>query len=140
MYQAELITTYQVESGSPHPLGATSDRHGVNFSIFSEHATSVELLLFDKHDDLEPIQIIELDPKINKTFHFWHVYVKRLKPSTFYIYRVDGPQDLHRAGHRFNRHKVLIDPYAKGNTNTLWNRVDALGAKDNDHIYAQCSR
>ncbi|WP_235612103.1 glycogen debranching protein GlgX [Gloeocapsopsis dulcis] len=131
MYQTEPIITYQIESGSPHPLGAVPDRHGVNFSIFSEHATSVELLIFDKRDDLEPIQIIELDPKINKTFHFWHVYVRRLRSPTFYVYRVDGSQDLHRAGHCFNKQKVLIDPYAKGNTNTLWRRLDALGTKDN---------
>ncbi|WP_256678202.1 MULTISPECIES: hypothetical protein [Fischerella] len=112
-------------------MGATPYKDGVNFAIFSEHATSVELLLFDKHDDAEPIQIIQLNPTINKTFHFWHIFVKRLTPGTFYAYRVDGPQDLHGAGHRFNKNKVLIDPYSKGNSNALWNRIDALGTKDN---------
>ncbi|PMB49955.1 glycogen debranching enzyme [Fischerella thermalis CCMEE 5205] len=131
-YQLEPVTAkYQVERGSQHPLGATPYKDGVNFSIFSEHATSVELLLFDKHDDAEPIQIIQLNPKINKTFHFWHIFVKGLTPGTCYGYRVDGPQNLHGAGYRFNKNKVLIDPYSKGNCNALWNRIDALGTKDN---------
>ncbi|MDM9384671.1 glycogen debranching protein GlgX [Chlorogloeopsis sp. ULAP01] len=131
-YQIEPVTTkYQVERGSQHPLGATPYKDGVNFSIFSEHAISVELLLFDKHDDAEPIQIIQLNPKINKTFHFWHIFVKGLTPGTYYAYRVDGPQNLHGAGYRFNKNKVLIDPYSKGNCNALWNRIDALGTKDN---------
>jgi isoamylase len=128
---------YQVEPGSAHPLGAVLDKNGVNFSIFSENATSVKLLLFDKHDAPEPIQVIELDPKINKTFHFWHVYVKGLKAGVHYAYRVDGPQDLHGTGHRFNKNKVLIDPYAKGNTNAVWNRSTAVGLEDN---VATCMR
>jgi glycogen operon protein len=112
-------------------LGATPKQDGVNFAIFSEHATSVELLLFDKPDDLEPIQIIELNPRINKTFHFWHVFVKGLKPGKGYAYRIDGPRNLHWAGYRFNKNKVLLDPYARANSNTLWNRVDAVGPHDN---------
>ncbi len=92
---------------SNHPLGATPDENGVNFSIFAERATSVELLLFDEHDDPEPIQTIQLDPYKNKTFHFWHVYVRGIKPGIHYAYRVDGPQDLHGRGDRYNRNKVL---------------------------------
>ncbi|NEP00335.1 MAG: glycogen debranching protein GlgX [Symploca sp. SIO2E9] len=122
---------YQLEPGSTHPLGATPDQDGVNFSLFSVHATSVELLLFDQPDDPEPIQVIKLNPNVNKTFYIWHVYVKNLKPGAGYAYRVDGPQDLHTAGHRFNKNKVLIDPYSKRNNNARWNRLDALGAKDN---------
>jgi isoamylase len=116
--------------GSPHPLGATPDKDGVNFSLFSRNATGVDLLLFRKHDDRDPFQVIQLDPYVNKTFHFWHCYVRGLKPGTHYAYRVDGPSDL-SAGHRFNRKKVLIDPYAKGNTDSLWKRVDACGPDDN---------
>ncbi|NET05187.1 MAG: glycogen debranching protein GlgX [Symploca sp. SIO2B6] len=122
---------YQLEQGRTHPLGATPDKDGVNFSLFSGHATSVELLLFDKPDDPEPVQIINLNPNFNKTFYIWHVYVKGLKPGAGYAYRVDGPQDLHKSGHRFNKNKVLIDPYAKRNNNNRWNRIDALGEKDN---------
>jgi glycogen operon protein len=122
--------TYQTEKGHHHPLGAICDRDGVNFSLFSEHATAVELVLFNEADDLEPVQVITLDPTINKSFHFWHVYVKGLQPGMHYGYRVDGPQDL-GAGHRFDKQKVLIDPYAKGNTKSLWKRGNACLPGDN---------
>ena len=121
---------FQPQKGLPHPLGATPDKAGVNFSLFSENATAVELLLFRRHDDPKPFKTIQLDPRLNKTFHFWHVYVPGLPAGTHYAYRVDGPSDLSR-GHRFNPRKVLIDPYAKGNTNTLWVRADACGPNDN---------
>ena len=124
------IMPYSVEPGHPHPLGATPTAEGVNFSLFSGNATGVELLLFKEHDDPQPSQVIVLDPYVNKTFHFWHVHVPGLKPGAHYAYRVDGPQDL-SAGHRFNRNKVLIDPYARGNTNNLWKRADACGPEDN---------
>ncbi|BAZ47625.1 glycogen debranching enzyme GlgX [Nostoc sp. NIES-4103] len=131
-YQTELAKTkYQTEPGCPHPLGATPDKDGVNFSIFSEHATSIELLLFDSNDAPEPIQIIQLNSRKNKTFYYWHIYVKGLKAGAHYAYRADGPEHLHKAEHRFSKNKILLDPYARGNTNTLWKRSDALGAKDN---------
>jgi isoamylase len=122
-YQTEKAI-YQIEKGRPHPLGATPDKNGVNFSLFSEQGTAVELLLFDEHNDPEPAQVISLDPIANKTFHFWNVYVRGLKPGMHYAYRVDGPHDP-STGHRFDRNKVLIDPYAKGNTKSLWKRGDA---------------
>ncbi len=122
---------YQIERGRAHPLGAIPDENGVNFAVFSEHATSVELLLFDKHDDPKPIDTIQLDPYKHKTFYFWHVYVRGLKPGANYAYRVDGPQDLHGRGDRYNRNKVLLDPFASGNTETLWNRANACGPEDN---------
>ena len=121
---------YETAPGRPHPLGATIHSSGVNFAFFSQHATSVELLLFDEHDDPEPVQRIMLYPERNKTFHFWHVDVKGLPAGTHYAIRVDGPWDLSK-GYRFNRNKVLIDPYAKGNTNNLWDRVAACGPDDN---------
>src|SRR5260370_25430978 len=121
---------YQVERGTPHPLGATPDGQGVNFSIFAQNATAVQLLLFDAHNSPEPVQVINLTPRLNKTFHFWHVYVRGLKPGAHYVYRVDGPQDLWR-GHRFNRNKTLIDPYAKGNPTTLGERGSACGSNGN---------
>lgn len=127
----KVANVYQVESGRTHPLGATPDKEGVNFAIFSEKATSVELLLFEKHDDLEPIQIIELSPETNKTFFIWHIYVKGIKHGNAYAYRMDGPQDLHGAGHRFDKNKVLIDPYGRSHSNALWNRIDALEDKNN---------
>lgn len=122
--------TYQIEPGHAHPLGATVDEKGVNFSLFSEHATSVELLLFDQHNALAPFQVIQLDPIIHNTFFFWHVYVKGLKAGTFYAYRVDGPGDL-KMGYRFNPKKVLIDPYAKGIDQSLWDWTMACEPEDN---------
>src|SRR5205823_8082761 len=82
---------YRVEAGRAHPLGAVPDAEGVNFSIYSEGATAVTLLLFSVHDSPDPIQVIELDPDVNRTFHFWHVYVRGLRPGAHYAYRVDGP-------------------------------------------------
>ena len=125
---------YQTDVGWPHPLGAIPDTKGVRFTMYARNATAVELLLFDEHDDQEPSQVIALDSQVNKTFHFWHVYVKGAKPGLHYAYRVDGPSDpeaLRRFGHRYNKNKVLIDPYALGNTAALWDRGAACGSADN---------
>jgi glycogen operon protein len=103
----------------------------VNFSVFSRNATAVELLLFQRQDDVQPIQIVKLEPSIHQTFFFWHVFVRGLKPGAHYAYRVDGPQNLHDKGFRFNPNKVLLDPYALGNTKALFKRDDAVGPADN---------
>jgi len=120
-----------VLKGRAHPLGATPDKDGVNFSVFSENASSVELLLFESHTSVEPFKTILLDHKKNNTFHFWHIYVKGLKPGIAYAYRVSGSQETSEYGHRFNRNKVLIDPYSKANTSALWQRVGAIDGADN---------
>ena len=119
---------FPVEAGSPHPLGATPSALGVNFSIASSNATGVELLLFSAHDSLEPFQTIRFDPYLNKTFHLWHAFVRGLKPSVHYAYRVDGPD---AAGQRFNKNKVLIDPYSHGNSDSLWDRGSSCTPEDN---------
>ena len=135
MYAESLMTgtasqaTFTVERGSPHPLGASPGPAGVNFSLFSGNATGVELLLFAAYDASEPFQVIRLDPSVNKSFHFWHVFVRGLEAGAHYAYRVDGPFDP-ASGHRFNKKKVLIDPYARGNTNSLWKRATACGPDD----------
>ncbi len=123
-------TQLTVDKGSPHPLGATVTPEGVNFSLFSENATGVELLLFASSQSAQPDRTIRLDPYVNKTFHFWHVFVRGIGPGAHYAYRVDGPSNP-EAGHRFNRNKVLIDPYARANANNLWQRVAACGPDDN---------
>ena len=122
----DLLPTF--ERGQPQPLGATVDDGGVNFSFFSEDATGVELLLFDGHDEGQPVATIPFDPAVNRSFHFWHIYVRGLKAGYHYAYRVFGPSG---GGHRFDPEKVLLDPYAKGNTNTLWKPVDACLPGDN---------
>jgi glycogen operon protein len=125
-----LVPAFKVEEGSPHPLGATILQNGVNFSLYSGTATGVELLLFDKDDSPQPLQIIPLIPSKNKTFHFWHIFVKDLKAGARYAFRVIGPF-VPEAGLRHNRSKVLIDPYARGNTDVLWKRGDACNDSDN---------
>jgi isoamylase len=130
MASPTLIAVFEVEDGSPHPLGATTQANGVNFSLFSGGATGVELLLFDKHDSPQPRQTIPLLPSKNKTFHFWHIFVKNLRAGAHYAFRVTGPS-MPEAGLRYNRNKVLIDPYARGNTKTVWKRADACNDSDN---------
>src|SRR5579884_1316305 len=127
----ETVVGFQVEPGRSHPLGAVPDEHGVNFSVFADRATGVELLLFDTHDAPAPVLTITLDPAINKIYHLWHVYVRGCKPGMHYAYRVHGPQDVHNMGDHYDHEKVLIDPYAKGNTNTLWDRGSACRPGDN---------
>ena len=90
----------------------------------------MELLLFGAPDAVEPFQVIRLDPSLNKSFHFWHVFVRGLDAGAHYAYRVDGPFDP-AAGQRFNRNKVLIDPYARGNTDSIWKRSSACGVDNN---------
>ena len=100
--------------GSPYPLGATWDGKGVNFALFSAHATKVELCLFDKNGRTETDRI-EL-PEF--TDEVWHGYIQGLAPGTVYGYRVHGPYEP-AAGHRFNANKLLLDPYAKAHVGEL---------------------
>jgi isoamylase len=99
-----------VEDGTSAPLGATVCRNGVNFSVFSKHATLIELLLFDDANAGPPAQVIALDPKRHRTYHYWHVFVPDLKPGQMYAYRARGPWAPER-GMRFDGEKVLVDPY-----------------------------
>lgn len=122
-------TTYSLEAGHFSPLGATPDAEGVNFSLFSQNATAVTLLLFETETSREPMLEIPLDPLEHKTFQFWHVYVRGLTPGAVYAYRVDGPFDLSR-GHRFDKTKLLIDPYARGLSMALWDRPRYMRGDD----------
>jgi glycogen operon protein len=99
----------RVWTGQPYPLGATWDGIGVNFAIFSEHATAVELCLFDSpYAGRETVRI----PLTERTDQVWHAYLPDVRPGQLYGYRVHGPYDPAR-GHRFNPAKVVMDPYAK---------------------------
>ncbi len=95
--------------GSPYPLGATWDGIGVNFAIFSEHATGVELCLFDSPRSTREATRIRLT---EQTDMVWHIYLPDVQPGQLYGYRVDGPYDP-TAGHRYNRNKLVLDPYAR---------------------------
>ena len=99
----------RVWPGAPYPLGATWDGGGVNFALFSEHATGVELCLFDSPAaSVESVTI----PLTEQTDMVWHGYLPDIRPGQLYGFRVHGPHDPAR-GHRFNRRKVLLDPYAR---------------------------
>lgn len=98
----------KITEGKPFPLGATWDGIGVNFAIFSAHATKVELCLFDESGQTEH-ERIELP---EYTDEVWHGYLPAARPGTVYGYRVHGPYEPD-AGHRFNPNKLVIDPYAK---------------------------
>jgi isoamylase len=99
----------RVWPGSPHPLGATWNGEGVNFALFSENATAVQLCLFDEATAGEPTATITM---AERTDNVWHAYLPDVRPGALYGYRVDGPYEPTR-GHRFNQGKLLIDPYAK---------------------------
>jgi glycogen operon protein len=99
-------------AGRSAPLGATYSADGVNFSVFSRHATGVTLLFFDAVDDARPSRVIRLDPATNRTYFYWHVFVPGAQPGQLYGYRVDGPFDP-ALGMRFDPSKVLLDPYGR---------------------------
>jgi glycogen operon protein len=99
----------RIMPGRPYPLGATWDGAGVNFALFSEHATRVELCLFDSPEADRESRRVALP---EQTHQVWHAYLPDVVPNQLYGYRVYGPYDPAN-GHRFNHHKVLLDPYAR---------------------------
>lgn len=100
----------QMGEGRSHPLGATVYAHGVNFSVFSKDADAIELPLFDQVDAPRPCRMIALDPRKNRTYHYWHVFVPDVKPGQIYGYRAAGPS-APQEGLCFDPEKVLLDPY-----------------------------
>jgi len=131
------VPHFEIAAGTPHPVGVRVGPEGVNFSMFSQAATGVVLLLFDRPDSTVPIQTCQLDPAVNKTFHFWHILVRNCRPGTYYAFRVEGP-DNPAQGHRFNPRKVLINPYARGIVRHLWQRSSAVGPDDNLATSMRC--
>ncbi len=111
----------RVWPGRPYPLGATWDGVGVNFALYSEHATQVELCLFDGPEARAENQRIKLT---EQTDMVWHAYLPDVQPGQHYGYRVHGPYQPEQ-GQRFNPHKLILDPYAKAiGRSTRWD--DAL--------------
>ncbi len=104
----------KMREGLPHPRGAHWDGQGVNFSLFSAHATKVELCLFDAtgEKELERVELPEYTDEI------WHGYLTEVNPGTVYGYRVHGPYEPEH-GHRFNPCKLLLDPYARAHVGEL---------------------
>jgi pullulanase/glycogen debranching enzyme len=119
MYTSERIPERRSElaeetkEGRSSPLGATLTLEGANFSVYSKHATGIELLLFDCVDDARSAHVIRINPSTNRTYHYWHVFVPGVKAGQIYGYRVEGPFDP-PSGMRFDPAKVLVDPYGRG--------------------------
>src|SRR4051812_7717123 len=120
--------------GNPFPLGATWDGQGVNFALYAENATGVDLCLFADDNaaiETDRIKVTEV------SHHVWHIYLPDAKPGQLYGYRVYGPYEPEN-GHRFNPNKLLIDPYAKAIAGTIaWN--DALFGYELGHPDADLS-
>jgi isoamylase len=108
----DAIAANAVEPGKSFPLGASLVADGANFSVFSKHASAVELLLFDRADDTRPSRVIDLDPRTQRTYHYWHTFVPGVEAGQLYGYRAHGPFAPEK-GLRFDGDKVLLDPYAK---------------------------
>ena len=107
-----MVRKPKVLPGESFPLGATVYPHGVNFSIFSQNASAMELLLFNSPGAAKPTYVIKLDPIRHKTHYYWHVFIPELQAGQIYAYRAYG-EYAPAAGHRFDKTKVLLDPYAK---------------------------
>jgi len=111
------VKTRAILPGKPYPQGATWDGMGVNFSIYSEAATGIDLCLFDESGSA----VKQVIPIRESTGHVWHCYIPGIKLGQLYGYRVQGPY-APEEGHRFNPSKLLIDPYAKAlSQNVDWN-------------------
>jgi isoamylase len=110
--RAARVDAPRVTAGSSAPLGATVSPGGVNFSVFAKNAESIELLLFDDVQAPGPAQVIPLDPRSHRAYHYWHVFVPALDAGQVYAYRALGPFAPER-GLRFDREKVLLDPYGR---------------------------
>jgi glycogen operon protein len=121
--------------GVAYPLGATWDGEGVNFALFSSDASAVDLCLFEAPDASTESTRIQL---VERTNHVWHGYFPDLEPGQLYGYRVHGSYSP-ESGHRFNPHKLLIDPYARAITSGLrWD--DALFGYEVGHAEIDLAR
>ncbi|WP_245536089.1 glycogen debranching protein [Terriglobus roseus] len=105
--------TRTVLPGKPYPLGATASSKGTNFAVYSENATAVSVCFFDEQDN--QVDCVALK---EKTAFVWHGLVRNIRPGQRYGYRVDGPWEPEQ-GLRFNKAKVLVDPYAKAITGDI---------------------
>ncbi len=122
---------YHTRTGRAFPHGVKVTEKGVNFSISSRYATAVELLLYATAECHTPFQVIELQRDKNHTFFSWHVFVEGLPVGVWYAWRIDGPYLPHDLGLRFDRQKLLLDPWARAVSDKLWSRAAACVPGDN---------
>ncbi len=106
-----MIDTITVDIGTPIHLGAHVCGAGINFAVFSRHARRVWLELFDDPSDTAAARTIELDARNHRTGDIWHIRVHGIGQGQLYAFRADGPYLPHQ-GHRYNRNRLLLDPYA----------------------------
>lgn len=111
-----MVSHVNIPLGTSYPLGATCYPEGVNFCIFSKNARQVDLLFFENEEDAIPSEVIHLDPQLNRTFYYWHVFVPGLKPGQLYGYRLFGPKNPTK-GDIYDPDKLLLDPYARALAN-----------------------
>jgi isoamylase len=140
-YVQEVSEPGNVRVGFPLPLGAHQRGDGVNFAIFSRNATRVWLELFDGPEDDVAARAVELDPVCRRTGDVWHVWIKGLHAGQFYAYRIEGPYRP-QEGQRFNKNRLLLDPYATAITGLQnWDFSRAQGydpsAPQEDLSYAE---
>ncbi len=103
----------EIRAGNPLPIGGAHQYgDGVNFVLFSRHGTAVRLELYQNAGDSSPTRIINLDPVRHRTGDVWHVWLRGVPAGQLYGYRIEGPYQPEQ-GHRFNSHKLLLDPYAR---------------------------
>ncbi len=111
-----MATSWTAVEGSPAPLGLTyiASENAYNFALYSNHATGVTLLLYSEADVLKPVDTFTLQFPRNKTGRVWHCRLPaaRVQKAQYYAYSVDGPFDPSQ-GNRFDKDKILLDPYAK---------------------------
>lgn len=107
-----MASTISPLPGLAHPLGATLHAGGVNFSVHARGAESLELLLYEHADAAQPVTTITLEPRVNRSADYWHLFVPGLGPGQLYAWRARGPQRPQH-GLRFDADKVLLDPYGR---------------------------
>lgn len=123
-----MRSTFKTEPGHRLPTGATAMDGGVNFSIYSRHATAVSLVLYERAGDRKPLQVIELDPRENKDYFHWHVFVAGAEAGLHYTWKVDGPSDPSN-GFAFDADNELLDPWAREVSDELWHRYAATAVE-----------
>jgi glycogen operon protein len=122
-----MTESFEISSGTRFPTGAVAAPGGVNFSIFSRHASRVWLRLYRRAADRTPLLEVELDPREHRTYFYWHVFVGGAQAGWYYTWRADGSNDPD-AGLRFDGTRELLDPWARIVSDELWDRDDARAA------------
>ncbi|WP_295879329.1 glycogen debranching protein GlgX [uncultured Thiohalocapsa sp.] len=121
-----MTQTYPVRPGRRYPPGASISDKGINFSLYSRHATGATLLLYAPDADA-PFQVVALDPVANRSFFSWHVEVVDLPPGTRYTWRLDGPWDPQGHGWLYDPRAELLDPWARALDVSHWDRAKRCG-------------